>query len=100
MSPVGSPSAAEVVIDAVAVYRLTRLLQRDTVPPVAEIREWLMEHYSDRRWAELLDCPWCASVWIAALVALARWRFPRAWPVLARVLAGSAVTGLLGQLDQ
>lgn len=92
-----APSPAEALIDALAVARLTRLVQQDTVPPVLEVRERLLARYSDRRWVDLLDCPWCLSMWIAAAVAVARWRFPRAWPWVARVLAGSAVVGQLAE---
>lgn len=91
-------NATETVVDMVAVHRLTHLLQQDTVPPIYEAREWLLDRYSDRRAASLLDCPWCLSPYLAVLVALARWRFPRAWPVAARVLAGSAVAGHLAAL--
>jgi hypothetical protein len=36
-------------------------------------------------------------MWVGAAVAVARWLFPRAWPVAARVLAASAVTGYTEQ---
>ncbi len=92
-------NATETVVDALAVARLTKLLQEDQVYPMPEIRDALMARWSDRRWADLIDCPWCLSVHLAAGVALARWKFPRAWPVLARILAGSQVTGTLAELQ-
>ncbi len=91
-------NATETAVDILAVARLTHLIQEDTVPPVYEAREWVMERYSDRRWASLIDCPWCLSPYLGVLVAVARWKFPRAWPIAARVLAGSQVTGQLAQI--
>lgn len=92
------PSATETVVDFLAVARLTRLVQQDTVWPMPEIRDAVMNRHSDRRWAEVLDCAWCGSMWVAGAVALARRMFPRAWPVASRVLAGSAVAGHLAEL--
>jgi Protein of unknown function (DUF1360) len=90
-------SAVEVAVDALAVHRLTRLVQDDEVP-FGPVRERLLDRHSDRKATELLTCPWCASMWIAAAVVLARHRCPRSWPWIARALAGSAVAGHLAQL--
>lgn len=94
------PSPAETLVDAVAVHRLTKLWQDDDVWPMPELRAAFLRRAGDTRWADLADCPWCASMWIAAAVAIARHRWPRAWPWIARVLAGSAVAGHLHQLVQ
>lgn len=94
-----STSATETVVDVLAVARLTKLAQVDEVWPMPEVRAAFLRRVGDSRWADLESCPWCLSVHVAALVALARWRFPRAWPVLARVLAGSQVTGHLAELS-
>lgn len=92
-------SAAESLIDAVAVHRLTKLLQQDSVWPLPETREALLARWSDRRWADLIDCPYCLSMHLAALVVLARHRWPRGWPWIARVLVGSAMAGHLAELS-
>lgn len=91
------PSPAEVVIDAVAVHRLTHLLQQDEMP-VGALRERLLERYGDRTWSTLLVCPWCLSPYLAAGVVFARWRWPRTWDAVSRILVGSAVAGHLAQL--
>jgi len=88
-------SAVEVVVDALAVHRLTRLVQDDEVWPMPELREAYLRRVGDSRWADLASCPWCLSVWIAGGVVAARLLFPRAWPWIARVLAGSATAGHL-----
>lgn len=90
-------NATETVVDMLAVARLTRLIQEDEMP-VGAARELVLDMYPDAKATQLLVCPWCASPWLAALVALARWRYPRAWPVIARCLAASAVTGHLAEM--
>lgn len=92
-------SATEAVIDALAVHRLTKLAQDDEVWPVLELREAFQQRAGNTRWADLADCPWCLSMWIGVGVTAARAAFPRAWPLAARVLAGSAVAGHLAGLE-
>lgn len=89
---------ASVAVDALATYRLTRLLQQDTVPPLPAVRERLMARYGASPYSELLDCPWCLSVWLGLVVAALRRVCPRLWGITAHALAASAVTGLLSQV--
>lgn len=91
------PSATDLIVDALAVARLTHLAQQDEVWPMREAREAYTRRTEGSRWQDLAHCAWCGSIWFAALVALLRWRFPRAWPILARVLAASQVTGVLAE---
>jgi hypothetical protein len=86
---------ADLVVDALAVARLTRLVTTDEVP-FGPARDLLLDAAPDSKAATLVSCDWCAGMWCAAAVAFARWRWPRAWPVLARVLAGSQVAGMAG----
>lgn len=91
------------IIDALAVARITRLLTEDRVPV-----GWLRDRVKREAWkhhdasrathdepyvVELLECPWCMSVWVALAVLFLR-RLP-GWNYLARVLAASYVTGFL-----
>lgn len=48
---------------------------------------------------ELITCPWCASVYVAAGCALVAAVAPRSWRVLSRVLAGSLVAGHAARLE-
>lgn len=91
-------SATETIIDAVTVARLVRLIQQDDVWPMLELRHWWLARTGDTRWADLALCPFCLGTHVAALVALARYRWPNSWPWIARVLVGSAVAGHLAQL--
>lgn len=92
-------SATEAAIDALAVARLTRLLQEDDVWPVLELRRWWLGQVGDSRWGDLALCPWCLGLHVAVLVVLARRAWPNGWPWVARALAGSAVAGHLAQLN-
>ena len=82
------------LVDALAVYRLTRLVTRDRITEPLRTRvesgpEWL---------TYLLRCGWCASPYLAVGVITARRLVPRAWAPAAGVLACSAVAGLLTDL--
>ena len=78
-----------------AVYRATRLLQRDEVPPLPELRAKLMDRYGTSRWSVLMDCPWCLAIWLAAALLVLRAASPRLHAALVAVLAASAVTGII-----
>lgn len=62
------------LLDALAAHRITRLLTRDVLPPVADTRAALLNRSrrtgGDPRWAQLWTCPWCLGVWIALLVVV------------------------------
>lgn len=99
-------SAQDDVVDALAVYRLTRLVVEDRVPfgPLREavkrraLRDWDPTSVESPYLVELLSCRWCASVWVAMAVLVLR-RLP-GWKYLARILAASAVTGLLSTYEE
>jgi hypothetical protein len=115
-----SPSvyAIDLVMEALALYRLTRLVTKDAI--TQGLRDAVERAERERvsapdhdkvaaavRWGEevaevgprtyLVNCPWCASVWLAVGVAIARRVAPLPWRLAARVLAGSAVAGALGE---
>jgi hypothetical protein len=92
------PDPIELAIDALAVYRLTRLATIDTFPAARSLRDRLS------RWStesghpaveELVHCPWCIGFWIASGVVAVRAGTPRAWSPLARALALSAAAGVI-----
>lgn len=90
-------SPADLAVDGLAVFRITRLLQVDSVPPMPKLRQAALDKLARTPYGDLVDCPWCLSVWVGALVAIARHASPRLWAVLAFVLASSAVTGVITQ---
>lgn len=99
----------DLLVDALAAYRLTRLVVVDTFPPVQAAREAIKERFPARQWpnghggyhveehpaVELIQCPYCAGFWVAAAVVAARLLVPAAWAPLARALAMAAVAGKL-----
>ena len=91
------PLAVWLLIDGLAVYRLSRLVTRDSLPLIAGPRERVQDRWPDRAVADLVVCPWCVSVWLAAGVLAARLLLPVPWSLLALVLAWSAVAGWLSE---
>lgn len=108
------------LLDALAAYRLTRLVTEDTLvdgPRDAVVRwayrssEPLRDDFEDDpsgyamtdahapKLATLVTCRFCASVWIGLGVVAARRLAPRAWHPLSTALAFSAVAGLLAGLE-
>lgn len=88
---------ATLVVEALAVYRATKLLQQDDLPPLPVIREKLMARWGASPWSALLDCPWCLSVWVGGASVALRHLAPRFWRVGASVLASSAVAGVISE---
>jgi len=90
------------VLDALAVFRLTRLVTQDTLPPVRKAREALIEwdekRGKDSPYAELITCPWCFSMWVSLGLVFVVKRFAW-WKSMRRVLAFSAVSGLLAEVS-
>ena len=56
-----------VVVDAAAVWRLTRLVTEDEV--TRPVRDWVIERAPDGRLAYLIECPHCVGVWAGLAVA-------------------------------
>src|SRR3954451_17071979 len=96
-------------VDVLATYRLTRLVTADVIsepmrlaflrrvggqPPdgaEAPTAQKIVEVIAPPpRLATLITCRWCAGVWIAGGVTVARALAPKPWAVLARGLALSA----------
>jgi hypothetical protein len=71
--------------DVLAAHRLTRLITRDAAVggPLGY----------------LVNCPYCASIYVAAGVSLARSVAPLWWRRAARVLATSAVVSFLSERE-
>lgn len=99
MRPVSAPGVPTAVVDALAAYRLTRLLTRDSLPPLPAVRDHVQQRWGDHPAATLATCPWCVGFWITAGVGIARRWVPRWWGPLALTLAGSAAVGLLATWD-
>jgi len=108
------------ILTCLATHRVTRVVTRDYLPIIAIPRRkivlWLDpavevdgRHITPtpryplgilgRSVAYLLECDWCASVWVAGAIVAAEW-YLTPWPVpypLLLVAAASTVTGLIAQ---
>lgn len=86
---------ADAAVDALATYRLTKLVLDDEI--TAPARDWVFERCDPQttRLGYLLTCPWCVSVWAGGAVQLLRLASPRAADFTSGLLAASAVTGVL-----
>lgn len=85
----------EFALLALASYRLTRLLLRDSL--LAPVREWVWERRppESTRTGYLLTCPWCLGFWVSSGVWFCYTIAPVPALWVCCVLALSAVVGLL-----
>lgn len=82
-------------LTALAVYRLTLLVTADEL--TRPWREWAIEKLgAESRWAYLIECPWCCSMYVAppAVLSALAWSDGWGWKLAAGSLAASAVTGI------
>jgi Protein of unknown function (DUF1360) len=88
-----------VITDMLAVYRLVRLYQTDSIgEPLRRTVDDRLLAGGHHRALELSQCPHCLSVWVAFGVVAARAVSPRVWDMIARGLAFSAVTGVITEV--
>ena len=96
-----------VVLVLLTTYRITRLLVKDSFPPIAVLRARIGERFGDdSSLAYLAQCSWCAGLYVAALVVGGYELAAHLWlhepgvpfPVLV-VFAASGVTGFLAAWD-
>lgn len=83
-----------ILLDFVAVYRLTKLVIDDEI--VAEIREKIWDKFppESTKIGYLLTCPWCVSFWMAVAIVTTRKINPEIADYISGILAASAVTGI------
>lgn len=101
-------SAVLLALDALAVFRLTRLAIADTI--TQPLRQWLigsrpattLDMGGERimvaarpRLAIFVTCPWCVSPYVAAAIVALQALAPAACLLITAVLAFSAIAGLL-----
>lgn len=92
-------SAGDALADAAAAFRLTRLLVADEFPPIAAVREWVIERSDGGPLSYLVTCPYCMGVWVGLGIAAARKFAPGPWGWLARALALAAAASTASLID-
>jgi Protein of unknown function (DUF1360) len=102
MSATRADTLSGLVVDALASYRLVKLVRDDRI--FEPVRETVVERQGPperSKLSYLLNCPWCLSFYVGGALTLCRGRWPDATEAVARTLALSALTGLASQhLDQ
>lgn len=90
-------TALDVVLVALATYRLTRLVTADRI--TEPVRVWAEQR--GPRVGYLATCDWCLSVWLAPLptVAAVLWGGSTVVLVGLVALSASALTGLLSMIE-
>lgn len=89
---------SDLAIGALATYRLTRLVTRDTITARhrKNIQFWATHNHHPMLY-ELVSCDKCVSVWAAGFLALLRLVAPK---VYRPVAFGLACTGAVVLLDE
>jgi hypothetical protein len=88
------------LLAVLATARLTRIVTSDYI--TAGPRRWLLRHLEGREMMQyLIVCNWCASVYVAAAVAVTGWLWAdtAVWTWTAAALAASHVTGWLASRE-
>lgn len=90
----GKHPALTLIVDVVAVYRLTKLVNEDYI--TEDLRNLVFDKFPPKKskFGYLFTCPWCMSIWAAGVIFTLRRISPQTADYLSTILAASAVTGL------
>lgn len=93
-----------VICGALATARLTRLVVQDEI--TKELRNGILRRLQEEnrfhlKMAYFLTCQWCVSIWVGAAVGAANLTWPTAWWwwLALSTMAGSQITGMLGEIS-
>lgn len=88
-------SLAAATLLGLATYRLTKLVIEDQI--TASLRDKVFEKFPPQstKIGYLFTCPWCVSIWAGAGLLALEHASPVAGELSQKVLAASAVSGLL-----
>ena len=87
------------LVNILAVHRMTHLVIDDKI--TEPLRDKIFDKFGQphETWTYLLTCPWCASIWVAALAVAGILWFPLVWSPVALILALSSATGLIYKVE-
>lgn len=98
MASTRSGEALRLFIDALATFRLVKLVRHDRITqPIRKAVETRWGPPEKSKVSYLMDCPWCLSFYFGVALSLLRLGWPRSSGLLARSLALSALTGLAAE---
>ena len=85
----------QLAVLALATYYVTYVVTRSSLPPVKWARRTIETKWDGSSAAYLVNCPWCAGFWVAAvIVGVTAVVSSVAWPV-AVVFACAGVAGVV-----
>jgi len=88
------------VVYLLAAARITRLITHDSLPPLARLRDHVIDRWGDNPWSELAVCPWCMGVWVSAgTVAVVSTPADMVYRWVAVPLAMAHIVGLIANRD-
>lgn len=88
------------IIYSLAAFRITRLITRDSLPPMARLRDHVLNRWGNSPWSELIVCPWCMGFWVSlGAVAVASTPAHHVGQWVAVPLAMSAIIGMIASRD-
>ncbi len=90
-----------VLYDVFAAYRLVTLIKDDKI--AEDFRNLVFRRFGEpsvphpHKVSYVMSCPWCLSMYFAAVAVAGRKTFPRLWGPVAKGLTFSALTGLMAE---
>lgn len=87
------------VVNVFAVHRLTHLVIDDKI--TEPLRDKIFDRFGQPMdtWTYLFTCPWCVSIWVAAIAVAGLLLIPLVWIPVALLLALSSLTGLIYKVE-
>lgn len=90
-------SLVELVVYALAAYRLTRFLVEDHL--FEGVREWVWKRWNPgTKLGYLFTCYWCMGFWMSSLIVVGYILIPSVMFIVALVLALSASAGIISKI--
>lgn len=83
---------SDLIIDALATYRGTRLIVEDQISEPLREKIWKTHNPEDDHLGYLITCPYCTSIWVAGAITVAKLAAPTLSKPLRYGLALSAIT--------
>ena len=90
-----NPNTANLLTLTLATRRGTRLVMEDKI--TEPIRDLIFKHAPNHPLAYLITCPWCTSIWVAALLVILPSLSPRIASQITAILALSDASTTLSQ---
>lgn len=86
-------TAVALATDIIATYRLTKLVLEDKI--TEDFRNYIYEKFPrGSKVSYFIGCPWCVSIWAAAVIFALRRIDPQVADIVSGILTASALTGV------